>query len=78
MVRRFFNRGSDRNNRLSLGSRVNRYWEVEDMNCQRCGKKFNVLGVKTEDVLFCPLCGRKLKTFKDRIKDKIIKKVKAF
>jgi len=51
---------------------------MENMNCQRCGGKFNVSGVKNEDVIFCPLCGRKLKTFKDRIKEKIINKVKEF
>ena len=61
-----------------MGSRVNRYLEMENMNCKRCGGKFNVSGVKNEDVIFCPLCGRKLKTFKDRIKEKIINKVKEF
>ena len=48
------------------------------MNCKRCKGEFQVSGVNNEDVIFCPLCGRKLKTFKDRIKEKIINKVESF
>ncbi len=48
------------------------------VKCKKCETEFDVICNEKQKAVFCPYCGKKLKTFKDRLKEKVIKKVKEF